>query len=141
MDLLRSPYCFGSGLVNSKDWVDVEGGSMSLQFVFDGLRIGEGDLLRLASGVHLARAAVAVHGRLHLVSNLLVFMERIGTASSRWSIDQAIRIEPMEGQQKIKLCQCWTREDASRILIADRSRKMVTRVAFDIYKEERRPFP
>ena len=120
LSLLNAPLCFGTGLLEPTDVRD--GVQASLDAVFEGTRLREGDLIRLGDSGNseplLLRGFFEEDGELFLSAWCLALSERLTATAARWTVG-GLRMEPLRGR-RLRLCVCWSRGADGRFLILSR---------------------
>ena len=117
--LVNSPDCFGSALLQASDFDDFgDGAKISLNMVWDGMRLTEDDVIRLDGCPHMVRGCVEYQNRFVLLTQEFRFVEQVTPAAGRWQKLPELRVEPLDGRL-LRLAVCWT-EEADGILLVDR---------------------
>ena len=121
LSLLNAPFCFGTGLIKPQQFEDIgSDASIALSMVWEGLKLCEGDLLRLDGCPHVVHGCIEVAGEFALLTNALHNKQVVTPAASRWEIVDGLRVEPL-ANRAVPLCVAWSEEQNGRILIVDRA--------------------
>ncbi len=110
------PLLFASGLEAPAEF-DV-GVQISKYVVISGVRIREGDIVKVHGVPHYVRGGVQTDSALHLLANPFSFLRRVTSASSCWARGSALVLLEVAGAT-VKLQALWSVQEDGTFLLVD----------------------